>query len=160
MKAKLSKIAIALGGNLGNSKDFFCSAMDRLSENGVKDIKISTLFQSKPENCPPDSPDFTNAVLTGEWAASPRELLELCQQIEIAAGRPQKHNLNAPRTLDLDIILFGDEIINTANLKIPHPRAASRLFVLKPLAEIAPDWIFPDSGRTVKQILKSQNPEK
>ena len=155
MKAKLSKIAIALGGNLGNSEDIFCFATEELAKNGVKNIKMSTLIKSKPENCPPNSPDFSNAALTGEWAGSPQELLELCQKIEVAAGRPEKHDFNAPRTLDLDIILFGNKIINTANLQIPHPRAASRLFVLEPLAEIAPDWIFPGTNKTIKQILES-----
>jgi 2-amino-4-hydroxy-6-hydroxymethyldihydropteridine diphosphokinase len=155
MKAKLSKIAVALGGNLGNSQAVFRAAIDKLAANGVKNIKMSSLMRSNAENCPPGSPDFTNAALTGEWAASPQELLELCQQTEIAAGRPEKHGFNVPRTLDLDIILFGNEIIDTETLQVPHPRAAERLFVLKPLAEIAPDWIFPDSGKTVEKTLAS-----
>jgi len=157
MKAKLNKIAIALGGNIGNSKTIFCSAISELGKGGVENIKKSALFHSKPENCPPGSPDFTNAALIGEWAGSPDELLKLCQQIEISTGRPAKHDFNAPRTLDLDIILFGSEIINSPDLQIPHPRAASRLFVLKPLAEIAPDWIFPGINKTVKQILQVNN---
>ena len=157
MKAKLSKIAIALGGNLGNSEDIFCFATNELAKNGVKNIKMSSLIKSKPENCPPNSPDFTNAALTGEWTSTAQELLELCQKIEVAAGRPEKHAFNAPRTLDLDIILFDDEVINKENLQVPHPRAASRLFVLKPLAEIAPGWIFPGTNKTVKQILESPN---
>ncbi len=153
MKPKLNKIAVALGGNLGNSKEIFSTAINMLAENGVKNIRLSSLARSKPENCPAGSPDFTNAALTGQWAASPQKLLELCRQIEIAAGRPENHGFNTPRTLDLDIILFGNEIINTEVLQIPHPRASKRLFVLKPLAEIAPDWIFPDSGKTVEQVL-------
>jgi len=155
MKAKLNKIAIALGGNIGDSVSIFCSALNKLSENGVANMKLSTLLRSEPENCPPNSPDFTNAVLIGEWTESPEELLELCQEIEISMGRPETHEFNAPRTLDLDIILFGEEIINTDKLQIPHPRAASRLFVLTPLADLAPDWIFPNNGKSVKQILKS-----
>jgi len=154
MKAKLNKIAIALGGNIGDSKTIFCSAVIELSKGGVKNIKLSALFQSKAENCPPGSPDFTNAALSGEWAGSPEELLELCQQTEISAGRPKKHDFNAPRTLDLDIILFGSEIINLPKLQIPHPHAASRLFVLKPLAELVPDWIFPGINMTIRQILQ------
>jgi len=155
MKAKLNKIAIALGGNIGDSVSIFCSALSKLSENGVANIKLSTLLRSEPENCPSNSPDFTNAVLIGEWTESPEELLELCQEIEISTGRPETHEFNAPRTLDLDIILFGEEIIDTDKLQIPHPRAANRLFVLTPLADLAPDWIFPDNGKSVKQILKS-----
>ena len=157
MKAKLNKIAIALGGNLGNSVNVFCFALSRLGKGGVKNIKLSALFQSSPENCPPDSPDFTNAALIGEWTGSPEALLKLCQQIEIAAGRPEKHDFNAPRILDLDIILFGSETLNSPSLQIPHPRAAKRLFVLKPLVELAPDWIFPDVNKTVKQLLESNN---
>jgi len=156
MKAKLNKIAIALGGNLGDSESIFRSAISELSKNGVKNIKMSALFSSKPENCPPNSPDFTNAALVGEYAGLPHELLDLCQTIEIAAGRPQKHGFNAPRTLDLDIILFGSEIINTENLQIPHPRALTRLFVLEPLASLVPDWIFSDTNKNIKQILESQ----
>ena len=156
MKTKLNKIAIALGGNLGDSKAVFASAISELNKNGVKNIKMSTLFHSKPENCPSDSPDFTNAALIGEWAGSPEDLLELCQKIEISAGRPGKHDFNAPRTLDLDIILFGNRITKTTNLQIPHPRATSRLFVLKPLAELAPDWIFPDINKSIKQIVDSR----
>jgi 2-amino-4-hydroxy-6-hydroxymethyldihydropteridine diphosphokinase len=155
MKAKLNKIAIALGGNLGDSKTIFCSAVSELSKGGVENIKKSALFHSKPENCPPDSPDFTNAALIGEWAGSPEKLLKLCQQIEISAGRPTKHDFNAPRLLDLDIILFGSKIISSPTLQIPHPRATSRLFVLEPLAEIASDWIFPGINKTVKQIKQS-----
>jgi len=155
MKTKLNKIAIALGGNLGDSAEIFCNAIAKLSQNGVENIKMSGLFHSKAENCPPDSPDFINAALIGVWAASAEKLLQLCQSLEIAAGRPGNHDFNAPRTLDLDIILFGDELINTENLQIPHPRAASRLFVLQPLATLAPDWIFPDSGKSVEQILES-----
>lgn len=155
MNAKLHKIAVALGGNLGDAAANFRFALSRLREGGVENILFSSLFHSKPENCPPGSPDFTNAAATGEWAGSPQELLNLCQRIEIAAGRPREHDFNAPRPLDLDIILFGNEIINAPGLQIPHPRAAGRLFVLKPLAELAPGWIFPDSGKTVRQTLKS-----
>ena len=155
MKAKFNKIAISLGGNIGDSKNIFCSALIQLSKGGVKNIKLSALFQNKPENCPPGSPDFTNAALIGEWAGSPEELLKLCQQIEITAGRPAEHDFNAPRTLDLDIILFGSEIINSPKLQIPHPRAAQRLFVLKPLAEIASGWIFPGTNKTIKQLFQA-----
>lgn len=152
MSRKLSKIAIALGGNIGDSEKIFRFALDKLRDGGVKKIKLSRLLKSQPENCPPGSPDFTNAALTGEWASSPLELLNLCQSIEEAAGRPAAHALNAPRTLDLDIILFDSEIIDLPELQVPHPRAANRAFVIRPLAEIAPEWIFPGTGKTVRQI--------
>ena len=153
MSRKIFKIAIALGGNMGDSADIFRTAMLKLAGGGVEKIRLSRLITTKPENCPPGSPDFTNAVLTGKWHGTAKQLLQLCQAIEVASGRPSEHGFNAPRTLDLDIILFGDEIINLPELQVPHPRAAQRLFVLQPLAEIASDWIFPDCGKSVKELL-------
>ena len=154
MSRKIIKIAIALGGNMGDSTDIFRSAMLKLAGGGVGKIKLSRLIVTKPEDCPLGAPDFTNAVLTGEWHGSAKQLLKLCQAIEVASGRPTEHGFNAPRTLDLDIILFGDEIIDLPELQVPHPRAAQRTFVLQPLAEIASDWIFPDSGKSVRELLK------
>lgn len=154
MNRKFSKIAVALGGNIGDSEKIFRFALVRLSAGGVRKMKLSRLLKSKPEDCPPGSPDFTNAALTGEWASSPLELLKLCQSIEAEAGRPAGHAENAPRTLDLDIILFGAEIIALPELEIPHPRAANRAFVMQPLAEIAPEWRFPGTGKTVRQICR------
>jgi 2-amino-4-hydroxy-6-hydroxymethyldihydropteridine diphosphokinase len=154
MDAKLHKTAIALGGNLGDSAANFDFAVKSLENNGLKNIKLSDLISSKPENCPEGSPDFTNAALTGEWEYSAHALLELCQKIEIQAGRPVKHGFNTPRILDLDIILFDTDCLDKPDLKIPHPRAAERIFVLEPLAQIAPNWIFPDSGKKVKELLE------
>lgn len=155
MQTKLYKTAISLGGNLGDSKAIFASALKLLDDGGLKNIEFSSLFCSKAENCPPNSSDFTNAAIIGEWQNSPQELLDLCQKIEVLAGRPHEHGFNEPRTLDLDIILFDSEIIDLPNLQIPHPLATKRLFVLKPLAEIGPEWIFPDSNKTVKEVLQS-----
>jgi 2-amino-4-hydroxy-6-hydroxymethyldihydropteridine diphosphokinase len=154
MSRKIFKIAIAVGGNVGDSASIFRSAMLKLAGGGVEKIRLSRLITTKPENCPPGSPDFTNAVLIGKWRGSAQKLLKLCQAIEVASGRPAEHEFNAPRTLDLDIILFGEEIINLPELQVPHPRAAERLFVLQPLAEIASSWIFPDSGKPVKELLE------
>ena len=153
MTEKIHNTAIALGGNLGPVRENFCYAVSELSYGGLNNIRFSSIMKSKPENCPPNSPDFINAALTGEWQGTAQELLSLCQKIEVEAGRPAKHGFNAPRTLDLDIILFDDKIINSADLQIPHPRAAERIFVLEPLAKIAPDWIFPDSGKKVRELL-------
>ena len=155
MQTKSHKIAISLGGNLGDSEAIFASAIKLLGDGGLEKIKFSSLFCSKAENCPPNSPNFINAAIIGKWQNSPQELLDLCQKIEVLTGRPHEHGFNEPRTLDLDIILFDSEIINLPNLQIPHPLATKRLFVLKPLVEIAPDWIFPDSNKTAKQILQS-----
>ncbi|MDD5697111.1 MAG: 2-amino-4-hydroxy-6-hydroxymethyldihydropteridine diphosphokinase [Victivallaceae bacterium] len=158
MQPKLTEIVLAAGGNIGDSAAIFRFAAARLHRGGVKNIRMSALYRSSPENCPPGTPDFINAAMVGQWDGLPGELLKLCQETETAAGRPRVHGFNAPRTLDLDIILFGDEIIDLPGLRIPHPRAARRRFVLEPLAELIPGRSFPDRGQTVAQLLKALGP--
>ena len=85
------------------------------------------------------------------------ELLKLCQSIEIALGRPAQHSSRESRIIDLDIILFGSEVIKSEVLTIPHPRAAQREFVLRPLNEIAPEWLFPDRQKTVSELFAALN---
>lgn len=148
------KTALALGGNLGNVAGAFKLAAVKLEAGGMINIKLSSFHCTSPVGCAPGSPDFLNAALTGEWPGSAEELFALCQQIERQAGRAPMHEINSPRTLDLDIILFGNQIINSDRLRIPHPRAAQRLFVIAPLAEIAPAMRFPDSGEKVSDILE------
>ena len=105
--------------------------------------------------CVPGTPDFADQALTGVWSGTSEELLALCQKLERAAGRPKKHSSRESRTLDCDIILFGDAVSDAPELTLPHPRAKRRRFVLEPLAEIAPEWLFPDSGTTVLHELDS-----
>jgi 2-amino-4-hydroxy-6-hydroxymethyldihydropteridine diphosphokinase len=150
----MQKIAIALGGNLGDVEKSFDFAKSMLKRHGMVIDAVSSSYRTVPVDCAPGTPDFINAVLIGKWNKSPESLLRLCQQIEQTSGRPATHGINQPRTLDMDIILFGDGIINSPELTIPHPRAHERNFVLQPLAEIAPEWVFPDSGKTVKQLLE------
>ncbi len=92
--------------------------------------------------------------MQGVWNGSAEELLTLCQSIERRAGRPEKHSSRQARELDLDIILFGQEIIRTERLTVPHPRAFQRAFVLVPMNEIAPEARFPDLEKTVSQLLR------
>jgi 2-amino-4-hydroxy-6-hydroxymethyldihydropteridine diphosphokinase len=101
----------------------------------------------------PDQPRYLNGVVVGETSLTARALLHELLAIEHAAGRTRPSPL-APRTLDLDLILFGDERIREAGLVVPHPRFRDRLFVLEPLAEVAPDWIDPDSGVAVSALLQ------
>ncbi|QSH40357.1 2-amino-4-hydroxy-6-hydroxymethyldihydropteridine diphosphokinase [Lentisphaerota bacterium ZTH] len=154
MHLKSYKTAIALGGNIGDTTAYFKFACDALSSGGLDSIVISSEYHTKPVDCPPGSADFVNAALTGVWHKSPEELLELCQKIEIDAGRPVVRGVNVPRTLDLDIIIFDDLKIDLPQLRVPHPRFHQRAFVLEPLAEIAPDWNVPGFQLTVAQLLK------
>jgi len=103
---------------------------------------------------PADSPPFLNAAVVGATMLAPRELLDVLLDIEAAHGR-QRPFPHAPRTLDLDLILYGDRVIDEPGLVIQHPRFRQRLFVLQPLAEIAPDLVDPVSGKTIANLLAS-----
>jgi len=149
------KTALALGGNLGDVAGAFRTAAQKLEAAGMINIKLSSFYRTAPVGCAPGTPDFLNAALTGDWTGSAEELLAVCRQIERESGRAAIHGINTPRTLDLDIILFGDRIINSDTLHIPHPRAPQRFFVIAPLAEIAPEMIFPDLKEKVSDIFKS-----
>jgi len=147
------QIALSLGGNLGDVKKTFDNALTLLKANGICDLCKSLIIKTKPINCPNNSPDFFNMAVTGEWHKSPEELLVLCKKLEKNAGRDIIYERNAPRPLDIDIILFGDCIIKTKTLIIPHIEAHRRLFVLEPLSQIARNWIFPDCNKSVDELL-------
>ena len=154
-KRQAVDVAIMLGGNLGDAEKFFDAAVAGLAAGGLKITGRSSIHRSAPVDCVPGTPDFSDQALTGSWGGHPEELLALCQRLERAAGRPEKHSSRESRTLDCDIIIFGDVVSDAPFLTLPHPRAKQRRFVLEPLAEIAPDWRFPDSGTTVLQELSS-----
>ena len=147
-------VALMLGGNLGDSAAVFAEAAAQLERAGLTEIRTSRIFRSAPVDCVPGTPDFSDQALTGIWPGTARELFAVCQKLERAAGRPEHHSSREARTLDIDLILFGDAVSDAPELTIPHPRAKNRRFVLEPLAEIAPDWRFPDSGKTILQEFK------
>jgi 2-amino-4-hydroxy-6-hydroxymethyldihydropteridine diphosphokinase len=156
VKAKTSSFAfVALGSNLGDSRRIILGAMVRLQNFSDAPILKSSLWQTTPVDCPPDSPKFVNAVvgLIPRENETPESLLKKLRDLEIEFGRRPKTVLNEPRPLDLDLIAFGSETRDTPELILPHPRAHLRKFVLQPLAEIAPDFILPGQGRTVSQLL-------
>ena len=142
-----------LGGNLGDPERFFDAAVAGFSAGGLQLTGRSAIYRSAAVDCVTGTPDFCDQALTGRWSGTPEELLALCHRLERAAGRPEKHSSRESRTLDCDIIIFGDVVSNSPALTLPHPRAKQRRFVLEPLAEIAPKWRFPDSGTTVLQEL-------
>ena len=149
----MPKTAIMLGGNLPGTPEAMDNALNELEKNGFKVEKVSEIFHSEALDCVPGTPDFVDQAIIGKWEKSPQELLELCQKIEIAAGRPRIHSSRESRILDLDIITFGDQEVASENLIIPHPRAAQREFVLAPLSQIAPELKFPD-GRSVIELYR------
>ena len=147
---------IALGSNLGDSRHIIEAAFVRLQELSAAPIRRSSLWRSAPVDCPPGSPDFINAVasIVPLPDESPESLLAKLRAIELEFGRAPKTVLNEPRPLDLDLIAFRSEVRSTDQLILPHPRAHLRAFVLRPLAEIAPDFILPGTIETVATLAR------
>jgi 2-amino-4-hydroxy-6-hydroxymethyldihydropteridine diphosphokinase len=146
---------IALGSNLGDSQKIILEAITCLQNLSDEPILKSSLWQTSPVNCPPGSPKFVNAIvgLYPREGDTPELLLEMLRVLEVAFGRAPKKIPNEPRSLDLDLIAFGNETRSTPDLILPHPRAHLRKFVLEPLNEIAPEFILEGQGRTVSQLL-------
>ena len=144
------KFALSLGGNIGDVEKRFDMVEKTLADAGVTELRRSCVYVTAPVGCVPGTPDFKNQALTGECKNSPEELFALLQSLERLSGRPAVHSSRESRTLDCDLILWGDEVVDTPLLTVPHPRARQRQFVLEPLNEIAPEMMFPD-GTTVAQ---------
>ena len=115
-------------------------------------MRQSRWYDTDPVGVPADQPRYLNGVVVGETALSPRALLNELLTIEQAAGRTRPSPM-APRTLDLDLILYGNQRIQEPGLAVPHPRFRERLFVLEPLADLAPDLVDPESGKTISALL-------
>jgi len=155
-KAEFKKNAfVALGSNLGDTRKVIPAAMAQLQTFSDKPILKSSLWQTLPVDCPPASPKFVNAVAGFEprEGETPESLLAKLQSLEREFGRQAKKVLNEPRSLDLDLIVFGNETRNAPELILPHPRAHLRRFVLQPLSEITPELILPGQRKTVEQLL-------
>jgi len=145
-------VFIALGSNLENPAAQIKRGFEELAAlPATRLIKRSSLYRTKPVGYA-DQPDFVNAVAQLETSLSARDLLDALLEIERRQGRTRSFR-NAPRTLDLDILLYGDEVRANADLTIPHPRMHERAFVLVPLVEIAPDCIIPGKGRASELAL-------
>jgi 2-amino-4-hydroxy-6-hydroxymethyldihydropteridine diphosphokinase len=154
---RLTPVAIALGSNLGDRAAHLAFAIAELSRY-LDDLRISRLIETAPIGVPGDQPSFLNAAAVGTTALRPAALLGELLAIERRRGRERPYP-NAPRTLDLDLILYGQEIVTGEGLEVPHPRFRERRFVLEPLAEIAPEWQDPVTGKSVVELLEKLNRE-
>jgi 2-amino-4-hydroxy-6-hydroxymethyldihydropteridine diphosphokinase len=155
----LVPVGIALGSNLSDSAAELDAAVIFLRGlSADRPIRESSRFKTEPVDCPPGSGPFLNAVaeiIVDPAVLPPVELLKRLQSFERERGRPRGHERNSPRPLDLDIIYYGDLVMQTHELTIPHPRAISRRFVLEPLAQLRPAWILPGQSKTVDELLAS-----
>lgn len=146
---------IGLGANLGDAPAALRAAVQALAAlPGTQVLQCSALYRSAPVDA--TGPDYHNAVAAVRTTLAPHDLLAALQAIEAAAGRERPYR-NAPRTLDLDILLFGDLALDTPTLTVPHPRLRERAFVLRPLAEIAPErvdpaWLAAVQGQRIERL--------
>jgi len=148
MSKEPATVYLCLGSNMGNRQSNLDRALDLLSQR-IKVVKSSTVYDTEPVGTS-KQPRFLNMVCEVQTKLSPDELLKLAKAIENKMGRTSGHN--APRPIDIDILFYGDRIVETTDLIIPHPRIMNRAFVLIPLDEIAPDLMHPISGRTVREM--------
>lgn len=141
----MNRVGFSLGTNLGDRLDHLQRACRRLRETAAGDhFLVSNLYETEPVDCPPGSPGFLNVVIEIKSDLPPHDLLKQTQAIEADFGRPAERLRNAPRTIDIDILYYGDLVLNEPDLIIPHPRMFERDFVLRPLSEIRKDLIPVD----------------
>jgi 2-amino-4-hydroxy-6-hydroxymethyldihydropteridine diphosphokinase len=149
---KTQKTYISAGSNLGDRKSNLKFALSSLGRGGAVS-KISSYYETEPEGFL-DQPWFINLAIELKTNLAPLELLSFFREIEASCGRVRTFP-NAPRTLDLDILLYGDAVINENDLIIPHPRLSERRFVLEPLAQIAPNVIHPVLKKSMQSLLEA-----
>jgi 2-amino-4-hydroxy-6-hydroxymethyldihydropteridine diphosphokinase len=144
-------VAIALGSNLGDRRAHLECAIDALRLD-LSDVAVSSFIETEPVGVGPEHGVYLNAAIVGHTRLSARDLLDRLLEIEEERGRLRPYPM-APRTLDLDLILYGGEMINESDLRVPHPDFREREFVLRPLAEVAPEMVDPVTGKTVAELF-------
>ena len=155
MQPERRRVYIAIGSNLASPLEQVNAAIPAIGEIPDSRIMAVSSFYRTPPLGPQDQPDYLNAAVALETTLAPEALLDHTQRIELQQGRVRKAERWGPRTLDLDIMLFGDEVINTERLTVPHYDMKNRGFMLWPLVEIAPELLFP--GNTPLRTYLAQN---
>lgn len=145
-------VFLGLGSNLGEREATVADALAHLAERGFRETRRSALYLTEPVGGPPQG-WFVNAAAGGTTDLEPRDLLAACLEVERALGR-ERTVRHGPRTIDVDILFYGQRVLAEEGLAVPHPHLAERRFVLSPLAEIAPGFVHPVSGLTVAELLR------
>jgi len=149
------KVGLGLGSNLGDRLLHLQQAKKYLLSLSAEEWhSASPLYETEPVGCPPNSPEFLNAVLEIEFAGAPKTLLKKILAYEAAHGRDRNLPKNAARTIDIDILYFGEKELLEKDLIVPHPLLGQRRFVLLPLSTIRPDMIVKGTGKTVRGLLR------
>jgi 2-amino-4-hydroxy-6-hydroxymethyldihydropteridine diphosphokinase len=151
----IRRVVLALGSNLGERMASLQGAVDAIADTpDVWVTGVSPVYETEPVDCPDGSKNFLNAVVLADTTLAANRLLDRALAIEEAFERERTDLVNAPRTLDVDLIVVGDRRSDTDTLRLPHPRAAERAFVLKPWHDLEPDAMFPDQGPIAELLEK------
>lgn len=153
------RAGIALGSNLGNRLANLQEARDRILalDQSERPVRQSSIYETSPVDCEPGAQNFYNAALEIGFGGHAIEVLHELTRIERELGRRREHAGNVSRLIDLDLLYFGDVQLQTPQLQLPHPRMKKREFVLRPLAEIAPDLRLPGETASVRELLAHMN---
>jgi 2-amino-4-hydroxy-6-hydroxymethyldihydropteridine diphosphokinase len=150
---------LSLGSNVGDREEYIEQALFLLEKNPKVDlIKHSASIETEPEGGNSSQPSFINAVAAVKTKLPPEKLLEMCQEIEATLGREREIEWG-PRTIDIDILLYGDEIMSDDKLQIPHPLMHERMFVLRPMREIAPQLMHPVLEKSMESLYEAKKTE-
>jgi 2-amino-4-hydroxy-6-hydroxymethyldihydropteridine diphosphokinase len=154
----LKTIYLSLGSNLGDRRANLEAAIARLQAEDLRVTRVSSLYETEPRDVP-NQPWFLNQVVEAETDLFPRQLLTRVRNIERLMGR-KRTSPKGPRVIDVDILLFGNAVVKTPDLEIPHPRLTERRFVLEPLCELAPELRHPVTSQRVREMLAKVTDQK